>query len=65
MGVGSHFLLQGILPMQGSNLHLLHWQWILYHGATWEALFSSLAFNTDIKMHFALHLLASVIVTCY
>ena len=28
-GVGSHFLLQGIFPTQGSNLsflHLLHWQ---------------------------------------
>ena len=38
-GVGCHFLLQGIFPMQGSNLHLLHWQgdWILYDGATREA----------------------------
>ena len=25
-GVGSHFLLQGIFPTQGSNLGLLHWQ---------------------------------------
>ena len=28
------FLLQGIFPTQGSNLHLLyflHWQWVLYH----------------------------------
>ena len=25
-GVGSHFLLQGILPTQGWNLGLLHWQ---------------------------------------
>ena len=28
-GMGSHFLLQGIFPTQGSNpylLHLLHWQ---------------------------------------
>ena len=24
--VGSHFLLQGIFPTQGLNLHLLHWQ---------------------------------------
>ena len=24
-GVGCHFLLQGIFPTQGSNLHLLHW----------------------------------------
>ena len=27
-GVGSHSLLQGILPTQGSNLHLLHCRWI-------------------------------------
>ena len=29
IGVGCHFLLQGIFPAQGSNphfLHLLHWQ---------------------------------------
>ena len=25
-GVGFHFLLQGFFPIQGSNLHLLHWQ---------------------------------------
>ena len=25
-GVGCHVFLQGILPTQGSNLHLLHWQ---------------------------------------
>ena len=24
--VGGHFLLQGIFPTQGWNLHLLHWQ---------------------------------------
>ena len=35
--VGCHFLFQGIFPTQGSNPHLLHWQHILYHGATWEA----------------------------
>ena len=35
-GLGCHFLLQGILPTQGSNLHFLHWQ-ILYHRITWEA----------------------------
>ena len=28
---GCHFLLQGILLTQGSNLLLLHWQAILYH----------------------------------
>ena len=39
-GVGCHALLQGVFPTQGSNLlpfHLLHWWWILYHRATWEA----------------------------
>ena len=30
IGVGCHFLLQGILPTQGSNLHLLHFRMILY-----------------------------------
>ena len=30
IGVGCHFLLQGIFLMQGSNLHLLHCRWILY-----------------------------------
>ena len=29
-GVGSHFLLQGIFPTQGSNPHPLHCRWILY-----------------------------------
>ena len=29
-GVGSHFLLQGILPTQGSNPYLLHCRQILY-----------------------------------
>ena len=36
-GVGCHVLLQGIFRTQGSNLHLLHHRWILYHWATWEA----------------------------
>ena len=29
-GVGSHFLLRGIFPAQGSHLRLLHHWWILY-----------------------------------
>ena len=40
IGVGYHFLLQGIFPTQGSNQHLLcllHWRHILYHCTTWEA----------------------------
>ena len=36
-GVGCHFLLQGIFPTQGLNLHLLHCRWILYHWATRDA----------------------------
>jgi len=40
-GMGCHFLLQGIFPTQGLNLHLLcllHWQAdSLQHCATWEA----------------------------
>ena len=39
-GVGCHFILQGILPNQGSNSHLLcllHCRQILYHCDTWEA----------------------------
>ena len=31
IGVGSHFLPQGIFPSQGLNLCLLHCRWILYH----------------------------------
>ena len=30
-GVGSHFLLQGIVPTQGSKPGLLYCRWILYH----------------------------------
>ena len=30
-GVGSHVLLQGIFPTQGSNPLLPHYRWILYH----------------------------------
>ena len=30
-GVGCHFLLQGIVPTQGSNLGLLHRRRIVYH----------------------------------
>ena len=31
IGVGSHFLLQGIFPTEGLNLGLLHYRRILYH----------------------------------
>ena len=36
-GVGFHFLLQGILPTQGWNPHLLYCRQILHHRATREA----------------------------
>ena len=36
-GVGCHFLFQGILLTQGSNLSLLYCRQILYCWATWEA----------------------------
>ena len=41
LSVCCHFLLQGIFPTQGSNLHLLlllHWQvdFFFNHCATWE-----------------------------
>ena len=42
-GLVCHVLLQGVFLTQGSKphlLHLLHCRWILYHWATWEALFS-------------------------
>ena len=35
--MGFHFLLQGILPPQGSNPCLMLGRWqIIYHWATWE-----------------------------
>ena len=37
-GVSCLDLLQGIFPTQGSDLHLLHCQWILYHWVTREAI---------------------------
>ena len=36
--MGCYFLLQGIFPTEGSNLHVLHGRWILYHWASREAL---------------------------
>ena len=35
--VGFHFLLQGILPTQGPNPHLLHWQADSLPLSPWEA----------------------------
>ena len=37
IGVGCHFLLQGIFPAQELNPHLLHWQVDSLPWATWEA----------------------------
>ena len=36
-GMGCHALLQGIFSTQGSNPHLLHCRWTLYHWDTKEA----------------------------
>ena len=45
-GVGSHFLLEGIFPTQGSNSGLLHCKQILYHlsyqGSPWDKILPSL-----------------------
>ena len=53
--VGWHFLLYGIFPTQGSNLHLLsllNWH-ILYHCTHWEALsFILLQLNSLLLSHF-------------
>ena len=38
---GCHFLLHGIFPIQGSNLHLLCLLQMFHHCAIWEALFST------------------------
>ena len=51
IGVGCHFLLQGIFPTQGSNWHLLCLlccRWILYHRATGK--FPSMGLWTSPKM---------------
>ena len=37
MGVGCHFLLQGIFPIQGSNQSVLHWQVDSSTQTSWEA----------------------------
>ena len=39
-GVGFNFLLLGIFPTQGSNLHLLLGRKVLYHWATWKVSYS-------------------------
>ena len=42
MGVGCHFLVQAVFLTRRSNphsLHLMHYRLILYHWATWEALY--------------------------
>ena len=47
--VGCHLLLQGIFPTQGPSVCLLHWQQIVYHCATWEALILLIAaMKTDL-----------------
>ena len=56
-GGGCHFLLQGIFLTQGSNPHLLHlllWQELLYHWATWEAIATSYLRNIINNLIFSL-----------
>ena len=44
-----HFLLQGIIPTQGSNTQFLHCRWFLYHWATREALrYNSVQFSHSV-----------------
>ena len=47
-GVGCHFLLQGILPIQGSNPHFLNYRQVLYPLRHWGILvWLRLILNTD------------------
>ena len=48
IGVGSHFLLQGIFPTQGSNPGLLHCREILYHLSYQESTNERLSKNTQV-----------------
>ena len=50
---GCHSPLQGIFPMEGSNLYLLHSKWNLYHWATREA--PNLNFLTSERWKCLLH----------
>ena len=61
-GVGCHFLLQGIFPTQGSNLHLLHCRQIIYCWATREAL---LSLRFQLKYHFLRQAYSTTILTKY
>ena len=45
MGVGCHFLLQGIVSTQGSNLHLLHLPALEGRFFTIESLGKTVSFN--------------------
>ena len=45
--MGCHFLLQGIFPNPGLNLHLLHYRLILYHRVTWEAKYTHPVVGAD------------------
>ena len=69
-GVGGHFLLQGLFPIQGSNSHLLcllHWQAILFHWPTWESLMFKI-FHKNFTEESAMFISVSVcslLFTCY
>jgi len=52
-GVGSHFLLKGIFPTQGSNLGFLHCRWFLYQlGNPVYCICMGLFCSTDLYVYF-------------
>ena len=56
-GVDGHFLIRGIFPTQGLNLHLYVsciGRQILYHWATWEA-------HVEARLHFFFQMSSSVV----
>ena len=62
LGVGCHFLLQGIFPTQGSNtslLRLLHCRWILYHWTTRDALYINYLVLEQSWVHSVSYIIAS------
>ena len=51
IGMGWHFLLQGIFPTQGLNLVLLHCKQILYHLSHQRISFCYACINTQVQTH--------------
>ena len=59
-GVGSHALLQGILPIHGSNPSLLHCWWIFYHWAPPSMREAEMIQPSHLCIHGTAHLRAGV-----